>query len=92
MAQNVRFVKKLRLRFDASSAEVTVSKLPGCHADDLLKSPGEIALVIVADLEADFGTVFVRRQKEPFRMLDSDIGKIIDKGNSHLLFEQMRQA
>ena len=68
---------------------IAFTELSRGQAHKIFKGPGKIALVVVADTEADFGTVFVCRKEEAFGMADSDLGKVIDYCNTHLFLEEM---
>ena len=67
------------------------TKLTRRHTDKLFKSAGKIALIIVADLEANLRAVLISCQQKPFCTFYPHICKVIDYRNAHLFLEYMSQ-
>ena len=73
-------------------AMVAFPEFSRCHADSVFEYSGEIALVVISDIETYFCACFVGSQQQAFCMSDSYTGEIVNNSDSHLFFKQMRQS
>jgi len=71
---------------------IAAAELARGHADDGLERAREIALVVVADLEADLRAVLLGREEQVFGVFYAHAGDVFDDGDAHLVFEDVGEA